>query len=70
MKVLKATHVRNTDLVKRYIPDGWYAISSTGKVCSRVFSTEAACVAQIEQERVTMDTYYPENYVRGLRDSA
>src|SRR3954451_8721108 len=70
MKVLKATHVRNTDLMKRYISDGWYAISSTGKVCSQVFLTEAACVAHIERERVRMDAYYPGAAIRRLRDSA
>jgi hypothetical protein len=65
MKVLKATYVSETDLEKRYIREGWYAVSATGKICSRAFSTEAACVAHIEQERVTISAYYPGAVIRG-----
>jgi hypothetical protein len=38
VKVLKATYVSETDLEKRYIPAGWYAICGQARFAAASFS--------------------------------
>jgi hypothetical protein len=58
MKDLTASHVTGDESVRRAVIDGWYAISTTGAVCSGPFLTRAACEGHIEQERADIIAYH------------
>jgi hypothetical protein len=58
MKDLTPRYVQGVESVGRGIVDGWYAINTTGAICSGPFSTHAACDAHIEQERADINAYH------------